>query len=126
MDKPFDLSGLFRQAQQLQEKLASVQQELAGRTVEASAGGGMVSAVVNGKLEVVQIRIDQSLLDARDMEMLQDLVVAAVNEGMRAAQEMTAEEMGKLTGGLGFKLPGLPGRRSRRRRPDSSSSCRAC
>jgi len=108
MDKPFDLSGLFRQAQQLQEKLASVQQELAGRTVEASAGGGMVTVVTNGKLEVVQIRIDPSLLDARDMEMLQDLVVAAVNEGIRAAQKMTANEMGKLTGGLGFKLPGMP------------------
>jgi nucleoid-associated protein EbfC len=108
MDKPFDLSGLFRQAQQLQEKLTSVQQELAGRTVEASAGGGMVTAVVNGKLEVVQIRIDPSLLDGRDMEMLQDLVVAAVNEGIRAAQKMTADEMGKLTGGLGIKLPGMP------------------
>ncbi|HSV06755.1 MAG TPA: YbaB/EbfC family nucleoid-associated protein [Candidatus Binatus sp.] len=108
MDKPFDLSGLFRQAQQLQEKLTSVQQELAGRTVEASAGGGMVTAVVNGKLEVVQIRIDPSLLDGRDLEMLQDLVVAAVNEGIRAAQKMTADEMGKLTGGLGIKLPGMP------------------
>jgi len=85
MDKPFDLSGLFRQAQQLQEKLTSVQQELAGRTVEASAGGGMVTAVVNGKLEVVQVRIDPSLLDGRDLEMLQDLVVAAVNEGIRSA-----------------------------------------
>src|SRR5215467_804161 len=108
MDKPFDLSGLFRQAQQLQEKLTSVQQELAGRTVEASAGGGMVTAVVNGKLEVVQVRIDPSLLDGRDLEMLQDLVVAAVNEGIRAAQKMTADEMGKLTGGLGIKLPGMP------------------
>jgi len=108
MDKPFDLSGLFRQAQQLQEKLTSVQQELAGRTVEASAGGGMVTAVVNGKLEVVQIRLDPSLLDGRDVEMLQDLVVAAVNEGIRAAQKMTADEMGKLTGGLGIKLPGMP------------------
>jgi len=108
MDKPFDLSGLFRQAQQLQEKLTSVQQELAGRTVEASAGGGMVTAVVNGKLEVVQVRIDPSLLDGRDLEMLQDLVVAAVNEGIRSAQKMTADEMGKLTGGLGIKLPGMP------------------
>src|SRR2546429_5387172 len=122
MDKPFDLSGLFRQAQQLQEKLASVQQELAGRTVEASAGGGMVTAVVNGKLELVQIRIDPSLLDARDMEMLQDLVVAAVNEGIRAAQKMTADEMGKVTGGLGFKRPGMPGRRSRRRVPAPAGS----
>ena len=108
MDKPFDLSGLFRQAQQLQERLTSVQQELAGRTVEASAGGGMVTAVVNGKLEVVQVRIDPSLLDGRDLEMLQDLVVAAVNEGIRSAQKMTADEMGKLTGGLGIKLPGMP------------------
>jgi len=108
MDKPFDLSGLFRQAQQLQEKLTSVQQELAGRTVEASAGGGMVTAVVNGKLEVVQLRIDPSLLDGRDLEMLQDLIVAAVNEGIRSAQKMTADEMGKLTGGLGIKLPGMP------------------
>jgi DNA-binding YbaB/EbfC family protein len=109
MGKGFDIGGLFRQAQQLQEKLASVQEELGGRTVEASAGGGMVTAVVTGKLEVVQVRIDPSLLAAPvDAEMLQDLVVAAVNEGVRAAQRMVGEEMGKLTGGLGIKLPGMP------------------
>jgi hypothetical protein len=108
MDKAFDLGGLFKQAQQLQERLASVQQDLAGRTVEASAGGGMVTAVVNGKLEVVQVRIDPTLLKAPDLEMLQDLVVAAVNEGIRAAQRMMSEEMSKLTGGLGLKLPGMP------------------
>jgi DNA-binding YbaB/EbfC family protein len=107
MEKGFDLSGLFRQAQQLQEKLATVQQELGSRTVEASAGGGMVSAVVNGKLEVVQVRIDPSLLESPDADMLQDLVVAAVNEAIRAAQKMMADEMGKLTGGLGIKLPGM-------------------
>src|SRR2546421_12672795 len=80
MGKGFDLGGLFRQAQQLQEKIANVQQELAERTVEASAGGGMVTAVVSGKLEVVQLRIEPSLLEKPDADMLRDLVVAAVNE----------------------------------------------
>ena len=108
MSKGFDIGGLWKQAQQLQEKLGAVQQELAARTVEASAGGGMVTAVVNGKLELVQVRIEPSLLEGRDVEMLQDLVVAAVNEAIRAAQKMLADEMGKLTGGLGIKLPGMP------------------
>jgi DNA-binding YbaB/EbfC family protein len=108
MSKGFDLGGILQQAQQLQERLANVQQELAARTVEASAGGGMVTAVVNGKLEVVRIRIEPSLLDSHDVEMLQDLVVAAVNEGIRSAQRLVADEMGKVTGGLGFKLPGMP------------------
>jgi len=108
MGKGFDLGGLFRQAQQLQERIASVQEELGSRTVEASAGGGMVTAMVSGKLELVQIRIEPSLLEAPDVEMLQDLVVAAVNEAIRAAQKMMADEMNKLTGGLGIKLPGMP------------------
>ena len=109
MGKGFDLGGLFKQAQELQEKLSSVQDQLAKKTVEASAGGGMVTAVVSGKLEVVQVRIDPSLLAAPvDADMLQDLVVAAVNEGIRAAQRMLGEEMGKVTGGLGIKLPGMP------------------
>jgi DNA-binding YbaB/EbfC family protein len=105
MGKGFDLGGLLQQAQ---ERLASFQNEMASRTVEASAGGGMVTAVVNGKLELVSIRIEPSLLERPDREMLQDLVVAAVNEGIRAAQKMMADEMGRLTGGLGFKLPGMP------------------
>ena len=108
MGKGFDLGGILQQAQQLQERLANVQQELATRTVEASAGGGMVTAVVNCKLEVVHIRIEPTLLDAKDVEMLQDLVVAAVNEGIRSAQRLVADEMGKVTGGLGIKLPGMP------------------
>ena len=108
MDKPFDLSAILRQAQQLQEKLASAQQGLAARTVEASAGGGMVTAVVNGRLELVTLRIEQSLLRAPDLEMLQDLVVAAVNEGVRSARRMVEEEMAKVTGPLGLKLPGMP------------------
>lgn len=108
MSKGFDLGGILQQAQQLQERLANVQQELASRTVEASVGGGMVTAVVNGKLELIQIRIEPTLLDGRDVEMLQDLIVAAVNEGIRSAQRLVADEMGKVTGGLGIKLPGMP------------------
>lgn len=105
MASPFDLGNLLKQAQALQERLASAQDELAKRTVEGSAGGGMVTAVVNGRLEVVSVRIDATLLTDPDREMLQDLVVAAVNAAIRAAQKMMGEEMGKLTGGL--KLPGL-------------------
>ena len=105
MASNFDLGGLLKQAQALQERLASAQDELAKRTVEGTAGGGMVTAVVNGRLEVVSIRIDPTLLEKPDHEMLQDLVVAAVNGGIRAAQRMMGEEMGKLTGGL--KLPGM-------------------
>lgn len=108
MSKGFDLGGILQQAQQLQERLANVQQELASRTVEASVGGGMVTAVVNGKLELIQIRIEPALLDSHDVEMLQDLIVAGVNEGIRSAQRLVADEMSKVTGGLGLKLPGMP------------------
>ena len=107
MASGFDLGGLLKQAQALQEKLASAQQDLATKTVEGTAGGGMVSAVVNGRLEVVSISIDPTMLEKPDREMLQDLVVAAINAGIRAAQKMMGEEMGKLTGGLGIKLPGM-------------------
>ena len=100
MGKGFDLGGLFRQAQQLQEKIANIQQELAERTVEASAGGGMVTAVVSGKLEVVQLRIEPSLLEKPDADMLQDLVVAAVGEAQRLAKQKAEERMRGLTGGL--------------------------
>jgi nucleoid-associated protein EbfC len=109
MGKGFDLGGLLKQAQ---EKLASFQQEMASKTAEASAGGGMVTAVVNGKLEIVKIRIDPTLLTNPDAEMIQDLVMAAVNEAIRAAQRMMSEEVSKVTGGLSgmlpFKLPGMP------------------
>lgn len=107
MGKGFDLGGLFKQAQQLQEQLAATQQAMAERSVEGSAGGGMVTARVSGKLEVQVVTIDPTLLASPDRDMLQDLVVAAVNDGIRRAQAMVAEEMGKLTGGLGIKLPGL-------------------
>lgn len=107
MGKGFDLGGLFKQAQQLQERLAATQQAMAERTVDGSAGGGMVTVRVSGKLEVLTVTIDPTLLATPDRDMLQDLVVAAVNDGIRRAQAMVAEEMGKLTGGLGIKLPGM-------------------
>ena len=100
-----NMGDMMKQAQQLQSKLALIQEDAGKKTVEASAGGNMVTAVVNGKLELVSLRIDPAVTSADDVEMLQDLVVAAVNEGIRQAQQMMADEMGKVTGGL--KIPGL-------------------
>jgi hypothetical protein len=100
-----NFGDLMKQAQQLQTKLARVQEEVAARTVEASSGGNMVVAVMNGRLELVSLRIDKTVIEAGDAEMLQDLVIAAVNEGIRKAQQMMADEMGKAAGGL--KIPGL-------------------
>jgi DNA-binding YbaB/EbfC family protein len=99
------IGDLFKQAQDLQERLQRVQEEAAGRTVEAAAGGGMVKATVNGRLEIVRLQIEPAVLQGGDVEMLQDLVIAAVNQAVRAAQQQMADEMSKLTGGL--KLPGL-------------------
>ena len=107
MGKGFDLGGLFKQAQELQERLAAAQQAIGERSVEGSAGGGMVTVRVSGKLELQAVHVDPTLLEKPDREMLQDLIVAAVNDGIRRAQALVAEEMGKLTGGLGLKLPGL-------------------
>jgi DNA-binding YbaB/EbfC family protein len=99
-----DLGNIMKQAQQLQERLSQVQEAVARRTVEASAGGGMVRVVVNGKHEVLSLTLDPAILK-EDVELVQDLVIAAVNEGIRNAQKMVAEEMTKATGGL--KIPGL-------------------
>ena len=96
---------IMKQAQELQERLGKVQEAAAARTVEASAGGGMVTAIVSGRLEVVSLRVDPDVFTGGDIAMLQDLVIAAVNQGIRNAQAMVAEEMKKLTGGL--KIPGL-------------------
>jgi nucleoid-associated protein EbfC len=105
MSGKFDLGGLLQQAKQLQERLASVQDEIANRTAEGRAGGGMVTAVANGRMEIVRVHIEPSLLETPDREMLQDLVVAAANEALRAARAIVAEEMQKATGGL--PIPGL-------------------
>jgi DNA-binding YbaB/EbfC family protein len=95
----------MKQAKKIQEKMAQMQAELETKTVEASAGGGMVAVVVNGKFEVLSLKIDKEVVNPDDVDMLQDLIVAAVNEGVRKAQEMTAVEMSKITGG--FNIPGL-------------------
>ena len=98
---------IMKQAQKMQEKMMQAQEELASKTVEAAAGGGMVAVVVNGKFELVSLRIEKEVVDPEDIEMLQDLVIAAVNEGIRMAQEMSATEMSKITGGLNLNIPGL-------------------
>lgn len=105
MSKAPGLGNILKQAQELQERLAKVQEEAAGRTAEGSAGGGMVKVTVNGRLEVVRVHIEPSVLQSGDAQMLEDLIVAAVNQGIRAAQRQMADEMSKLTGGL--KIPGL-------------------
>lgn len=100
-----NMSQMLRQAQKLQEDMARAQEELKTRTVEASAGGGVVSVVVSGKMELEQLVIKPEAVDPEDVEMLEDMVKVAVNEGLRKAQEMVNSEMAKLTGGL--KIPGL-------------------
>ena len=99
------MGNLMKQAQQMQQKMLKLQEEIAQKTLEASVGGGMVTVTVNGKSEVLRIKIEPQVVDPDDVEMLEDLIVAGVNEALRKAQEMMAEEMGKLTGGL--KIPGL-------------------
>ncbi len=102
-----NMGQLMKQAQQLQTKMAKLQEELGERTVDASAGGGMVNVTVNGRQEIVSIRIEREVIDPEDAEMLQDLILAAVNDGMTRAKNMVNDEMGKLTKGL--NIPGIPG-----------------
>jgi DNA-binding YbaB/EbfC family protein len=101
------MGNLLKQAQQFQTKMAKLQEELEDRTVEASAGGGMVTVVVNGRQEMVSINIEPEVINSDDKDMLQDLILAAVNDGLGKAKEMVNEEMGKLTKGL--NLPNIPG-----------------
>ncbi len=99
------MGNMMKQAQKLQAKMLKMQEELAGRTVEASAGGGMVKVVANGRQQIVSIVIDREVVDPEDVDMLQDLVLAAVNDALAKSQEMVSSEMGKLTGGM--NIPGL-------------------
>lgn len=96
-----DLSGLVQRAQAMQTRLAEVQRDLARRTVEAGAGGGMVTAVATGELRIREVRIEPELLAGGDRAMLQDLVAAAVNAALEAAQRMVQEELQRVAGGLG-------------------------
>lgn len=95
----------MRQAQKLQTEMAKMQEEAKKKTVEATAGGGMVTAVASGAGEIISLRIEKDVVNPEDVEMLQDLVIAAANEALRRAQEMVQGEMSKLTGGL--QMPGL-------------------
>ncbi|EPR34940.1 UPF0133 protein ybaB [Alkalidesulfovibrio alkalitolerans DSM 16529] len=99
------MNDLVRQAQMMQKKMADLQKELAERTVEAQSGGGMVSVTANCSGEIVAIRIDKSVVDPQDVEMLQDLVLAAIKEAIKQANELREAEMTKITGGI--KLPGI-------------------
>ena len=102
------MQQLLKQAQKMQQDMMQAQEALKDELVEASAGGGMVKVTVSGDLEVKSIAIDPQAVDPEDVELLQDMVLAAVNEGMRSAQELAASKMGGITGGLGgLGLPGL-------------------
>ncbi len=99
------MGNMLKQAQKLQSKIFKLQDQLADRTVETTVGGGMVKAVANGKQELLSIKIEPEVVDPNDVQMLEDLIVAAVNDVLKKAQEMVTEEMTKLTGG--FKIPGI-------------------
>ena len=100
-----NMNNLMKQAQQMQKRMLDIQEELATRTVEATVDGGMVTAVVNGQQELMSLAISPEVVDPDDIEMLEDLIVAAVNEARHQAQELMTQEMSKLTGGV--KIPGL-------------------
>lgn len=100
-----DFREVLKQAQEMQSRLARLQEELAGKTVEASSGGGMVTVVANGRQEVVSVRIEKEVVTPNDVDLLQDLVRAAINEALARSREMMAAEMAKITGGI--NLPGL-------------------
>ena len=101
-----NMNKLMKQAKQMQAKMSKMQEELKEKTVEATAGGGVVKVVVNGKQEVLDLEIDPDAVDPEDVEMLEDMILAAVNEGMRKVQDMVDDEMGKVTGGM--NIPGMP------------------
>jgi DNA-binding YbaB/EbfC family protein len=99
------LAGIMKQAQMMQQRMAKLQEEASNRTAEATAGGGVVTAVVTGKNQLVSLTIKKEAVDPEDVEMLQDLVVAAINEALAKAQAEMAQEMSKVTGGI--SIPGL-------------------
>ena len=103
-----DMNKMMQQVQQMQAEMAKAQEQLAGEVVEASAGGGMVTVKVSGDLELREIKIDPEAVDPEDVELLQDMVLAATNEAIRSAQELANRKLGGLTGGLGdLGIPGL-------------------
>ncbi len=99
------MGNMMKQAQKLQTKMMKLQEELASQTVETASGGGMVKVVADGKQQIVSIKIEKEVVDPEDVEMLQDLILAAINDALTKSQEMVSSEMGKLTGGM--KIPGM-------------------
>ena len=102
-----NMGQIMKQAQKFQAKIAKLQEELGDKTVEASAGGGMVTVIANGRQEIVSVKIEQEVIDPDDSEMLQDLIMAAVNDALSRAKDMVNEEMVKLTKGM--NIPSIPG-----------------
>ena len=100
-----DMGGMMKQAQKLQKKMLKMQGELALKTVDVSAGGGMVKVVATGNQKIQSISLEKEVVDPEDVEMLEDLILAAVNDALNKSQEMVSGEMGKLTGGM--NIPGL-------------------
>lgn len=100
-----NMGNMMKQVKKMQADMAKMQEELVNRTVEASSGGGVVTVVANGKQEIMSINIKPEAVDPEDVEMLQDMVLAAVNEALRQSQDMVAKEMSKITGGM--NIPGL-------------------
>jgi DNA-binding YbaB/EbfC family protein len=99
------MGKMMKQAQQLQSKMLKLQEEMADKTVETSSGGGMVKVVANGRQQILSIQIEKEVVDPDDVEMLQDLILAAINDALIKSQELATQEMSKLTGGL--NIPGL-------------------
>lgn len=100
-----NMQQMMKQARKMQEQLAAAQENIAQSTVDASAGGGMVKVTVNGQMQITSLKIDPEALDPEDVEMLEDMVLAAVNEALASAQDVASQQMGAVTGGLG--IPGL-------------------
>jgi DNA-binding YbaB/EbfC family protein len=100
-----NMSGMMKQAQKLQKKMLKMQEELATKTVEATAGGGMVKVIANGSQKIEAITLEPEVVDPEDIEMLQDLILAATNDALNKSQEMVSSQMGKLTGGM--NIPGM-------------------
>jgi DNA-binding YbaB/EbfC family protein len=100
-----DMNGIVRQAQKMQNQIAKVQDAFGGKKVEASTGGGMVTAVVNGKQELIAIKINPEVVNAEDVELLEDMIVGAINQAMQNANDTLNSEIEKITGG--FNIPGL-------------------